>query len=626
MLLGLGLVSPAARAAADVPLEIAGRRLSIVMDHDQALLVYRLALRGRGEFVEDIALPPGGVATGLRVVLRGAPPVLAPLQDRDAAQSSFDAESAGKSLALRVLLSHQSAGLVSLSVVGTDATVEAIEVSALAPLEYGEGSYTLESSILAVGFSSPVSLSAMDPKEEVWVDGAASAGLVLTPQHFPRIALRPRMAGPLVGSLGSFPLGDQHVVRGKIAAPANLGATPRGAHVALVLDRSWSADESWHESKVAARAYLQSMQDANVDIITFHRKVTTPFGRNLPVAQAMAALESDGPDAGNGSRMDEALALADSLLAASPIKERRIVVLSDFNLRRSLAVQSLAGAPLRSGAVVHFATVTIGGEFVQRDDDAPWAPVPRRNGGLFYRAQASGDLTSDTVSTFEEWARPKHIGRLAVAGVPSNVFEAPTELAAGQETSFFGFSPVAATELQLQGELWSKPFRLVVRRTPEATQRAKVFAFGGALLDDVPEAARRALAYDAHVVSPETSFYFERPGSREPSSGSASMSGFGTHSSCGCQLGRATPLPGLSRTDRELFLSAELAKAKGACGATDRTLAADIETTLHEVVDLHVIDASPARDPKVIACVEEKLWDTTLPRDFKDERVVYRVP
>jgi hypothetical protein len=213
-----------------------------------------------------------------------------------------------------------------------------------------------------------------------------------------------------------------------------------------------------------------------------------------------------------------------------------------------------------------------------------------------------------------------------VAGVPSNVFEAPTELAAGQETSFFGFSPVAATELQLQGELWSKPFRLVVRRTPEATQRAKVFAFGGALLDDVPEAARRALAYDAHVVSPETSFYFERPGSREPSSGSASMSGFGTHSSCGCQLGRATPLPGLSRTDRELFLSAELAKAKGACGATDRTLAADIETTLHEVVDLHVIDASPARDPKVIACVEEKLWDTTLPRDFKDERVVYRVP
>jgi hypothetical protein len=623
--LGLGLVSPQATAAEDVDLQVSQRAISISMDHEQAVLIYRFALRGKGELTEDLMLPGAAVATGLRVVLRGAPARFATLQDSAVAEASFEAETAGKVPTVRVLLSHLGAADVSLRVVGSDDAIEAIEVSALAPLEYAGGKYTLDTSRLDRGSRVGISLMAADPKETVMVEGAPSQGFVLTPQHTPNIELRPLLQGPFSASLGSFPVGGQHVIRGNVAAPESLGAAPRGAHVALVLDRSWSADSSWEESKIAARSYLQSMPDANVEIVTFNRKASTPFGRNLPVAQAIAALEAGGPEAGNGSRMDDALALADTLLAASPIKERRIVVLSDFAMRPSLEASRVAARSWASGAIVHFATVKHGGGNVSRDDGADWAAVPRRTGGLFYRADAPGEVTPDTVSAFEEWARPKHIGRFALTGVPSTVYEAPPELAAGQEASFFALSPVAATELTLQGEVWSKPFRHVVRATPQATQRAKVFAFGGTLLDDVPEDQRRALARAARVVSPETSFYFERPGAREPTGGSISVSGFSSHSSCGCRMGIGTQLVGSLRTDRERFLAAELQGAKNACGAAQRPITVHLETTLHEIVDLRATDTSPVPSAVAVGCVEEKLWDAVLPGDFTEARAVYTV-
>ena len=623
--LGLGLVSPRATAAEDVQLEVAQRGISISMDHEQAVLIYRLTLRGKGELTEDLTLPSAAVATGLRIVLRGAPARFATLQDSAVAEASFDAETAGKVSTVRVLLSHSEAANVSLRVLGSDEAIEAIEVSALAPLEYAGGKYTLDTSRLDRGTRVGISLMAADAKEAVMVEGAPSQGFLLTPQHTPNVELRPVLAGPIAGSLGSFPLGSQHVVRGNIAAPESLGAAPRGAHVALVLDRSWSADSSWDESRIAARSYLQSMQDASVEIITFNRKSSTPFGRNLPVAQAIAALEANGPEAGNGSRLDDALSLADTLLAASPIKERRIVVLSDFAMRPSLEASRFAARPWASGAIVHFATVKHGSGNVSRDDGAEWAAVPRRTGGLFYRAEAPGEVTPETVSTFEEWARPKHIGRFVLAGVPSTVFEAPAELAAGEEAAFFAFSPVAATELPLQGEVWSKPVRHVVRATSQATQRAKVFAFGGTLLDDVPVDQRRALALAARVVSPETSFYFERPGFRQSTGGSIGISGFGSHSSCSCRMGIGTQSVGTLHTDRERFLATELQGAKNACGAAQRAITVHLETTLHEIVDMRATDTSKVPSAVAVACVEERLWDAVLPADFTEARAVYTV-
>jgi hypothetical protein len=465
-----------------------------------------------------------------------------------------------------------------------------------------------------------VRISAAHPEDAVTVNGIVVSDAITARAEKPiSIELRPHGVPAVDMALASVPFADgKHLVRGRIAVAAHLAEVPYGAHVVVLFDGSRSHHGA-DAALAAVRAYLGHMKGATVDFLTFDREVRAPIGRTLPLATALSRLAGLNLEPRNGSRIDDALARADSILQTSPVvpAARRVVVVTDTLTRSELTPEKIGAASWKSGAIVHVAVVTSGTPATTRDDDSPWATLPRRTGGLFWNAAAPAMIDASTRTVFEQWARPKRIDKLVVTGL-SGTFMPPDALEEGEGIDHFVIADSATTRVEITGELWSRPLRAVAMPTAEQGKLASALVFGSSLWGALSESEQMKLALLGGAVSPVTSYLAIEPGVRPSNEGldwggGGRGEGIGLGEGFGIGHGQHATSGARVVVDKNAWLRAQLISAMKRCAPSATAATATLESTLDEVVDVGRVELAPARDAKAEACVREELWKVSLP-------------
>jgi hypothetical protein len=521
------------------------------------------------------------------------------------------------------LLSWRAQGSLALQVFPVPAqSTKTVEYTLKMPLTYERGAYHVE--LPAMGTDAMAALlrvSAAHPEDAISVNdvvpAAGAGGTISVRAERPvTIELRPRGVSAIDAALASVPVTTgKHLVRARIAAASHLAEAPVGAHVVVLFDGS----RSHHDAAAglsAVRAYLGSMPGATVDFLTFDREVRAPIGRALPVATALAKLAAFQLEPRNGSRVDDALARADAILLASPSATRRVVLVTDTLTRSALTPDKVGATAWRSGALVHVAVVVSGGVSMVRDDDSPWASLPRRTGGVFWNASAPHNVDTTARSTFEEWARPKRIDKLVISGLTGN-FVAPDVLDEGAAIEHFTIADAATSRVDLRGELWSRPIHASMTPSAEQGKLAAALVFGSSLWSELGEPEQMTLAMLGGAVSPVTSYLAIEPGVRPSNEGLdwgtvGHGGGFGSGQGFGMGHGR---LGGshATRVDKNAWLSTQLRGFMRTCAPQASAVEAQLESTLDEVVEVGSVELAPTRDAKAEACVREEIWKIALP-------------
>ncbi len=521
------------------------------------------------------------------------------------------------------LLSWRSQGSLALQVFPVPAqSTKTVEYTLKMPLTYAHGAYHVELPSMGTdAMSALLRVSSVHPEDSISVNDvvpfAGAGGTITVRAEKPvTIVLRPRGVSAVDGALASVPIAPgKHLVRARIAAAAHLAEAPVGAHVVVLFDGS----RSHHDASAglsAVRAYLGHMPAATVDFLTFDREVRAPIGRSLPVATALAKLAAFELEPRNGSRIDDALARADAILQVSPATAKRVIVVTDTLTRSELTPDKIGAISWKSGALVHVAVVVSGGASVVRDDDSPWARLPRRTGGVFWNASAPGNVDTTARATFDEWARPKRIDKLVVSGLGGS-FVAPDALEEGAGIEHFAIADAATARVELTGELWSRATHTTVMPSAEQGKLAAALIFGSDLWSQLSEPEQMKLALEGGAVSPVTSYLAIEPGVRPSNEGldwGTIGHGGGTGSGQGFGMGHGR-LGGshMARVDKNEWLAVQLRNALRRCAPLASEVTAKVESTLDEVVDVGAVVLGPTRDGRAETCVGEEIWKLTLP-------------
>ncbi|HEY8074487.1 MAG TPA: vWA domain-containing protein, partial [Labilithrix sp.] len=457
------------------------------------------------------------------------------------------------------LLSWRSQTHLALQVFPVPArSQKTVEYRLEMPMTYEHGAYVVKLPPMGTeALPAKIHVAAAHADDRIEANGVALAPTTtITATGDVAIRLEPRGALPIEGALASFGFAsDRNLVHARIAAAPKLSQTPAGASVVVLLDTSRSMDATLDSALAATRAYLANFPGASVEVMTFDRKVRSPFGGPIPAKDAIAKLYAM-PTTANGSRLDDALARADASLARSPSSARRILLVTDLRTRAALDAATFSSRALASGAIVHVATVTPGAPALARDDDSPWAALPRKTGGLLWRATVQTPLDATGRAVFEEWVRPKRVEKIVVKGMPAD-FVPDGELVEGEGFDYLGIATDAVKSVSFEGELWSRPVKWSAQPTEAEGKRWSALVFGSSLLDQLSEKEQMTLAMHGGAVSPVTSYLAIEPGVRPSTEGLddaelGSIGGIGTGqgfgSGHGMMVGRH-----VSRIDRQQF-------------------------------------------------------------------------
>ncbi len=640
--LALGAAPAAADTVAGTRFDLRERvhSVDVRLEHGHATLVVTRVVDNAAprsdQAMFHIDLPPGAVATRLRAAGTGphgeAVWFEGELMEAEAAAQKYT-ELTGiggyypKDPALLSWRSQRHLALQVFPVMGRGS--KTVEYTMQMPMEYADGVYRMTLPQLGTGeLPAKVRVTPANPEETVEINGVGvAAGSAVIASRELEVRLKPRGVPALEGALASFGFASARVlVHARVAAAPRLGQTPAHAAVVVLLDTSRSMEDDVPSELAAARAYLSHFPSADVEVMTFDRKVRSPFGGPLPVREALARLYSFAPAVSNGSRIDDAMARADARLGKSTAGARRILLLTDLRTREALTPERFAAHPLASGAVLHIATLASHPNVqLERDDQSPWSKLPRSTGGLLWHASFDGALNDTSRAVFEEWVRPKRIQRVTVKGLPGLV--APNELLEGAGIEHLAIEGAEVAQFSIEGELWSRSVRWSASSSAGEARRWAGLVFGSTLLGELSEAEQMTLAMHGRAVSPVTSFLAIEPGVRPSTEGlevgeSGVGGGVGTAQGFGTGFARygSGNTPGI---DRQGFVDRALATALAACAVRGRTGRASIESTRAEVVDVRDVELGPARDAKAEACITEQLWTVMLPGAFIEEHATW---
>lgn len=646
--LGLPILGASASAHADT---VGGTRFEVVerthfidvrLEHGHATLVVTRVVENPGSKSDQamfhIDLPEGAVATRLRTAGVGKDGQVTwfegELMEAEAAAKKYQELTGigGYYPKDPALLSWRSQRHLALQVFPVPAkSTKTVEYTLRMPMEYESGDYVLRLPRLGTTeLPARVRFSTADASETVSVNGVAmNATTSLVAKGDLEIRVRPRMLGSVEGALSSTAFArDRVLVHARIAAAPRLGQVPPNAAVVVLIDSSISMKDDLQSEVAAARAYLSHLPaTASVEVMTFDRAVHSPFGGALSARDALAKLSSYSPTPANGSQVDEALARADAKLALTPApaSARRILLLTDLRTREAVTAEKFGRSKLASGALLHMSTVHQGSATLARDDDSPWATLPRATGGLFWSANCDVRSSAAERKVFEEWARPIRVDKLKVTGIPAD-FAVPEVLVEGQGLDYFRVENAPVTTVALEGELWSRPVRWSAAASESEGRRWAGLVFGSPLLGELTEPEQMTLALAGRAVSPVTSYLAIEPGVRpstegleEGEGGGGTGSGIGLGSIGTIGHGAGTGV-GVSTFDPQAFLDQELAAAATACGVGPALGAtAKLESTLDELVEVRDVALTPTRDTAKETCVRERLWQVMLPSEFASD-------
>ena len=518
------------------------------------------------------------------------------------------------------LLSWRHPGWLALQVFPVPSHADKIvEYQLEMPLDYSGGKYRLRLPLQGARIAPEVRVMAVRASDRVRVNGIEQRGAPLVvhgeeggedaAQTDVSITLTPRTQETVQLRLADIPVrADRRLVHAAFDAAPRLSRAPRDAAIAIVLDVS----RSMHDltpTLAALRAYVRQLH-GEVSVVTFDRRVRTPFGVRKSPAAVLKALSSTQLQLGNGSALDLAVQEADAILASARSQTRRMLVLTDRETRSAFGADAFAALTLRSGAVVHLADVAAGVDQLARDDADAWAKVPRRSGGVLWHAVAD----TGAPEVFEEWIRPKRIDRLRVDGLQDP--EVPDTLPEGERFEHFAFATQRAASVVLRGELWSQPVSYVTQSSDAEVRRWSALVFGSSLMDELSEQEQLHMAMRGGAVSPMTSYLAIEPGVRPSTEGLSleeSGSGGGGHG-FGLGLGAVAMRghPGL-RFDPMAFLRSELGAVWRACGGSGRAQV-KLETTEDEVVDVIEVQSAGGKN---VECLREGVWGVDLSSSFK---------
>ena len=610
--------------------------LTVHPDHAE-LVVRRTVWNGADKSDQAtffIDLPSEAVATGLRTLgsLAGRPHWFSgELMEAEAAAQKYRELTGigGYYPKDPALLSWRSQSLLALQVfpcVGRQA--KTVEYTLVVPTHYRDGAFHLEVPALGTGeLRARFTLRAADSRDKLLVGGAPPPAVLRPEPEAPMdIALVPHVLPRLGGELVQAEFAPERVLtRTAVRAAPRLSEVPRGARIVLVLDASLSTESGFVEAaKSALDAYLSYFEDAEVDLVLFHRKLERSFGKFVPVAEARRRLEHLQVRRQNGSDIDGALWEADQLLARTEKGHaRRIVLVTDGLGRSGLTAERMRAATSSSGAAVHVGILNEGAPILVRDDDHPWARGLKPNHGLVWHASSNAKQRAEARRVYEEWARPVRLHGFKLSSPHPDLSERlagvePT-LDEGQGVEQLNIEKTSVPWLKAEGELWTEPVSATIERDRNRERRWSALVFGSELMHSLSEQEMMTLALKGGAVSPVTSYLAIEPGVRPSTEGIDWGTGQGFGSGRGSLRGGSTSVTGAYPTlDREAFLRDAIAKDWRRCGGRPGGVTVSFETTVAEIVHVESVELGDD-DALLERCLSEAVWDLVLPIAFTAE-------
>jgi Mg-chelatase subunit ChlD len=581
----------------------------------------------------------GAVATGLRTLgLKDDRPFwfLCELMEAEAAAAKYRELTGigGYYPKDPALLSWRSQSLLALQVFPVPPSQpKTVEYTLVMPTHYTGGRYHVELGRMGTAsLSAAAAFSAVSSGDRLYLDGkrVPEGTSVRLDKDERDIALERRSQPQLDGGLAVIPLAnDRSFVRFHLEAAPKLSTVPKGAYVVVLIDASRSiGDEQSAGMVAAARAYLSHFEDAKASVLLFDRAVRPAVrgGEGFVSAKRAAAELKPAPtERRNGSRLDDALARADQLLASAPAgAARRVVLLTDLRTRSALNPEH-AKSILKSGALLHIGAINAGTPQINRDDANAWSGVALSTGGVLWHGAASATRADELEMTrvFEEWARPVRLHHVKVTvqrAQPEEVSTAPATLDEGEGIVKIAIEKAPVSRVDLRGELWASPIHKAVLPDDREGDRWSALIFGSEVLHDLKEADMMELAMRGRAVSPVTSYLAIEPGVRPSTEGLDWGSGQGFGSGFGRASHRIQVRAGRTpEFDHQGFLKSALAAAWSSCGGGGRPVTVTLETTRAEIVDVPSVRSEGNANAAALACLEKATWDLLLPREFRSD-------
>jgi hypothetical protein len=653
----------------------------VVVDRGHAHMVVRRTVRSEGDrhdqAVYDLTTPAGSVAVGLRTLgMKNGHPIwyAGELMEAEAAAAKYQELTGVGGFYPKdpALLSWRGDSHLALQVFPVAPRSEkTIEYSLVLPTRYEGGHDVLVLSDLGLAGRSPtLVLETARPGDHLWLNGQPHASGVAMPwpgtvDHGGpadplavdastgtgaelRIVLVRAAAAKLAGRLGAVRLSPQAgLVHFRIEAARRFSSLPRRVSMVVLVDRSYSVEPDDREAGLVAIAQvLRRLPDARVATLAFDRKVTPLWPGFVSAAEGLEQLDEVELPPANGSQVDDALRAARVLLAREPQgRERRIYLLSDLLTRSALAVPSLSKSVKGTAALLHVGMISEGEASLDPIEDTPWAKLARATGGLCWRGEAREDAVN-LATVFEEWVRPTRLYRFALAGFTpgktnrlhgdeedgmtgdddesgdaASASGLPAELPEGTAYEYGGLPFAQPRHLVARGELWARPIRVGLTSTADEERLWSAMVFGTSLYNDLSEREMMTLAMRGGAVSPVSSYLAIEPGVRPSTEGLEDVVGSAGGGSGEGTIGLGNfGTVGKGDFDPDQFLRKLLVEARRTCELADRPVAARIETTRHEIVDVPALTVAGSSDA---TCLREAIWSWQLPDAFSEERASY---
>jgi hypothetical protein len=441
------------------------------------------------------------------------------------------------------------------------------------------------------------------------------------------------IAEPLRVRVGTHRLGSTRSLSAlHVEVAPSLGSLPKNAEVVFVLDTSYSQSIDSIKSQIdMVDGYLANLPDARYQIVSAQRTARAVFDSFQPAARARQRLQNlrtNLPARGNGSNLDVAVGLANTLLASDRPGPRRIVAFTDSKLRESLSSEllhaAMAGAP---NVLMHVVDVSgySDGEF-ERDDEHFLAAAVQATGGMLGTI-FPGETRALTKTAMLSLIRPSKLEHVSIetSKAWADAAMLPETLGEGFGLRLMRVFETSPGPVTIKGKIWGRDVVWKAENHAGIAQAIPAMSVGLGVVDELKKDELLEVAMLGQVVSPETSYLARNP-ELAPSSynydeqhmvaHSGRMHGMHSFSSSSCGgaifgRGNATPTVG-EGLDFGAALSGLLEERSVSCsvehGNPDAMPALEIETTGREIVDVRLPDAASP----YAQCVAQAAWELRL--------------
>lgn len=341
------------------------------------------------------------------------------------------------------------------------------------------------------------------------------------------IRISPPKIRTLSGRLGRVVAAkNKQFLRVELDVAPRLRPLPRYLSVVFVVDASHSVHPEGIKRQLAlARAYLSHVPKARFEVVLYRRfakRLVGSFARATTFrAQVKTARKKGQLAPGNGSALDEGLALAAKILRGRR-GTLRIVMLSDNLLRptwtNQRALRALARAP--RGTITHVVMPSFqsaNSEVTEkRDDKHRLSPLAAKNGGVLLQiAGPARPKHKRLIPVVLGLVRPIRIDHVRVLGLPKgHGLSLPATLKEGVGVREMKQLTRAPRRMTVVGKIWAKTYRKIIRMDRRFTRATAAFVFSHDLHKNLSNAEMMRVAMLGRVVSPVTSYLAIEPGVR----------------------------------------------------------------------------------------------------------------